>query len=585
MSVFEHEDKFKDIFLYWSSGSNSCQQMTINISDFDSFNLICVGSSSCQDMRVDMEFEDDVMNRLDHGRIHCVESASCDDLYVHTDSYLTQLFLYEHSDGVVMDNGAGYLSAFSNIVCVTDEWIRFDGLIETEDTVTDSIAEHYPKDDAMPCSDVTVLCDNDTVSRSCSMTHQISTSPIGHLFDDYADICTLINIQDLQQVTCSGECPSSPTPAPTAAPTGSPSAPPSAAPSAIPSMTPSTAPTVSPSNSPSAPPTAAPTASPTMIPTHSPSDSPSLSPTMSPTESPTQYPVVSNAYDMFFEMELELRALSEEEFSFIAESAVSFTQNVADFVAAGFDDDAIIHFQNVAANVTALSVLSIDDLGQMDSGQILSEITGNGGTLTISSTTECLEWACSYIIGFAEINGQQFNVSSFEHFVTGKLRSYFESKLVYANADGYESAVTVVVVDQSDEAMELYPEDLLSETKKEYVYFVLMGISGAIGMVGIFAFIYQSGCIPKLKPKVDHSRWSAWFAFALQFWDFASDISLSFELWTLPHLFGEDNRLILVSAIGSTVFLIMPYISNLRIAANIKKYVNQNEATATWYVD
>ena len=154
---------------------------------------------------------------MNHSQIHCIVSQACDDLSVVTNSMRTQLFMYQHSDGVVMDNGAGYLSDFVNIVCVTDEWIRFDELLETEDTFTDSIEEYYPDLDSYPCSDVTVICDNETtsLSESCTMTHQISLDPISSLFSKSEDVCTLINIQDLQSVSCNGICASSPTMAPT----------------------------------------------------------------------------------------------------------------------------------------------------------------------------------------------------------------------------------------------------------------------------------------------------------------------------------------------------------------------------------
>ena len=148
--------------------------------------------------------------------------------------------------------------------------------------------------------------------------------------------------------------------------------------------------------------------------------------------------------------------------------------------------------------------------------------------------------------------------------------AYFDSVDVDADADNYESAVTVVIDEHSVEAMELFPEDAIV-IEQEYIYFVLMGASALFAMVGVLAFIYQSGKC--LKPKVDSSRWAAWFAFALQFWDFVSDITLSYELWTESWSgFDSQELLIHISTIGSTAFVVIPYVSNLWIAANIKKY-------------
>ena len=244
-------------------------------------------------MAVNLRFSEIDLIDTDYGEIHCVESMSCDDLYLSTDSYQTQLYLYQHSDGVVMDNGAGYLSEYDNVVCVTDRWIRFDGLVETEDTVTDSIEEFYADDDSFPCSDVTVLCGNETVSKSCSMTHEITFDEIDHLFDDNSDLCYMVNIQDLQSVSCNGACPSSPTLSPTAAPTQSPSLAPSIAPSAPPTVSPSLAPSMAPSIAPSAAPTDLPTSDPTTDPSADPSSEPTADPTSTPTSAPSAAPTHS----------------------------------------------------------------------------------------------------------------------------------------------------------------------------------------------------------------------------------------------------------------------------------------------------
>ena len=161
-------------FLFWEitithfSGSGGCQQMTVNVTNTHSFQLICPTTDSCSDMTVNLRFDDIDADRNNSGVIYCVDQSSCDNLYFRTNSRLSQLFMYRQSDQVIMDNGAGYLSDSENILCITDDWIRFDGFLETEDTIMDSIAEYYPDDDAFPCSDVKVLCGNETISKSCS---------------------------------------------------------------------------------------------------------------------------------------------------------------------------------------------------------------------------------------------------------------------------------------------------------------------------------------------------------------------------------------------------------------------------------
>ena len=238
------------------------------------------------------------------------------------------------SDNVIFENGAGFLSDFENIVCITDEWIRFDGFLETEDSVMDSIDEYYPDEDSFPCSDVTVFCGNATVHKSCSMIHETTLDPISALFDDDEDVCTLINVQDLHTVSCHGECPSSPTSAPTVAPTDSP--------------------TASPSRSPSETPTNSPTAMPSV--------SPTTDPTPSPSQSPTQFPTVTNPHDYYIEMQYEIGQLSDDHYLWISDSVNGFAQNLSAMIVAGFAADDFIEYRFIAVNVTKFNNEKIDDL-------------------------------------------------------------------------------------------------------------------------------------------------------------------------------------------------------------------------------
>ena len=427
------------------------------------------------------------------------------------------------------------------------------------------------------------------------MTHEMTLDPISSLFDDDEDVCTLINVQDLNTVSCHGECMSRPTLAPTIAPsdapTFSPSAAPSTPPTAAPSDTPTLAPTLSPSAAPSYSPTTAPstapTFSPTTVPSESPTDAPSQAPsdapTAAPSESPTQYTVTHSDFDSFFEMTFDIYGLNDDENELIAHSANSFIQNVTEFIESAFDDDDIVEFRYIDVNVTAVNEEHISVLEQKEPAQILLKIQENDH-LSLSSTTICPFWACDYIIG-TEVSGMEFDISSCEQFVTQKMRNYFDSELFGVDADGETSAVTVMIADYSELAMELYPE-IISDEDEPYVYYGLVSISGTVALVGVLALLYEKGIIFCVKRKVDTSRWTAFIILGLQFWDFASDVLLSFELWFHDDLTNDDNRgrLILVAAIGTTTFIVIPYASNLWIAAHIRRYIKNNEAALTWYV-
>ena len=61
----------------------------------------------------------------------------------------------------------------------------------------------------------------------------------------------------------------------------------------------------------------------------------------------------------------------------------------------------------------------------------------------------------------------------------------------------------------------------------------------------------------------------------------ASDVTLSFEMWRRRNVLS--NMLVLASAVGSSLFIVIPFIANLFVAANIKTIVSGNEAARTWF--
>eukprot|EP01083_Nonionella_stella_P272138 922610_1 len=58
---------------------------------------------------------------------------------------------------------------------------------------------------------------------------------------------------------------------------------------------------------------------------------------------------------------------------------------------------------------------------------------------------------------------------------------------------------------------------------------------------------------------------------------FYSDIILTIEIWNTEIDLDEQHHMwLFVSAVGSTFFLVVPYIANLAYAARIKRRVNSN---------
>merc|ERR1740123_1670742 len=92
-------------------------------------------------------------------------------------------------------------------------------------------------------------------------------------------------------------------------------------------------------------------------------------------------------------------------------------------------------------------------------------------------------------------------------------------------------------------------------------------------------FPKRKGCFT-----VDDSKHMALIVFGLHFYDFSSDIYLATEIWRDNQIF--DNLFILIAGIGSVVFILVPYVYNLFVAASIKKrlmFITENESTKAFF--
>ena len=613
-------------------GTDSCNEFSANVTGFDSFDMYCVGTGSCQEVTVNLNIDPfQGANVRNHGIIHCVLPSVCDDLTLNTNSEFTQLIMYEFSRGTILNNGVGYLSTIENIECNTNRWIQLSSQLKTDSAVIQAVHNEYD-DVSFPCEDVIVQCDNETVARSCLMTYEYIGSDIVETLNNGTNDTFWVNMNVLYRITCNGECEESPTLSPTSSPTRAPSIAPSispsmeptpnptasptdlpsqsptfspsvaptvspiqaptkgpsmnptSAPSFSPSVSPTTAPSRAPSSSPTAAPSNAPSLSPSLAPSNSPSTAPSTAPSIapsdSPTESPTQFPTKSDAYDTYIEWQYMISGMNQNEWQFVVDDVKSFAANLSSLITDGFDDDVNIEYQYISVNVTGFNGFEVDNLYRMDWNS-REEKMEFGSDVEVLSYTNCTEPECLYLVG------ARFDKDSFSEFVTAKLQSYFNQNVFGLNVkassstDASASVAEFSVADLS-EAMELHPEP--STKNIDYTYHWLTGVSVMVGMVGVVAFFYQIGAISKVKRRVDTSRWSAWPALSLQLWDFSSDIVWSFDLWARPDVYDKEKRTILIAAIGSLTFIVVPYLSNLWTASKIKGHVHKNQAASTWYV-
>ena len=117
----------------------------------------------------------------------------------------------------------------------------------------------------------------------------------------------------------------------------------------------------------------------------------------------------------------------------------------------------------------------------------------------------------------------------------------------------------------------------------DYGLFVLLGVTASILIVGAAARVFNFGITLKCFGcyLVDNGRWSAVLMFGLQFYDWWSDLNLCRFIWYRADVFS--SRLVLISAMGSSFFVAMPFVVNLFIAANIKQLIRGNPAAVTWF--
>eukprot|EP01083_Nonionella_stella_P036869 100565_1 len=86
-------------------GKYSCINMDIHLANISSFNLYCLQHGACWDVNVTIDSNNNDTRHND-GIITCVSLHSCDHLVIATNSNQSQLIMYEHSEDVILNNGA-----------------------------------------------------------------------------------------------------------------------------------------------------------------------------------------------------------------------------------------------------------------------------------------------------------------------------------------------------------------------------------------------------------------------------------------------------------------------------------------------
>eukprot|EP01083_Nonionella_stella_P297067 1009058_1 len=566
-------------------GEETCSDIQVNVDNFNAFNLYCLSKGACNDAVINLNVSENADISDNDGIIHCVDENSCDRMEITTNSNATQLIMYEFSESVMFDNGIGYMRAENNVMCNMDKYIKYERSTDaTSAHILSLIKNEYMNFAHLPCSGVTVKCGGPG-DNSCIMNYDFMQNTLQSL-NESSDFCTYVNVHDLQTLVCKtevGTCIASPTSPPTPHPSMGPTQL-TSSPSSAPTQPPSSAPSQSPTKAPSQPPTQSPTLSPSQSPTLNPSKSPTVSPTPSPTESPTLAPTLSptrvptsdTAYDSYIDTVYVIKKLGDDVHQ-LMEDVEGVVQDVIDRIELGYNlaYDGDLAFQYFWIKVSQINHYKISEI--VKKNEIRDKIVASKDLLTLSSTIECDEWWCKKIT-----NDFKMRQQAFEQFVTNELRYYFAA----GTTDLNDSSENVQLNNELEFEVETFSDAKLLNVDEE-MDLMLYGtaiVACLIASIGACAFIHNKvdacGKIPGFSV-VDDGRFVSVIVFGLQLWDFSSDINLAIELWQIQDLF--DHILLLIAAMGSTAFVLIPYIANLIIASRIKNIIRNNQHAKGWF--
>ena len=503
-------------------GEDSCNELTVNVTDVSSFNLYCAATGSCQEVAINHEMSPGAMQYNppgDFDAVHCVLPEVCNDLKIDTtviDNF--KLFMYEFSRGVVLNNGFGYISDFGlNIECNTNRWLQFDGVLLTNSTVIQSVHNEY-ENELFPCADVEVQCGWRQI-RSCFMTYKFIGNDIVEKFSNDSDLAFPINMNDLYQLTCNGECYEPPTESPTSSPTNSPTA------------------------------------------------SPSPGPTMEPSTSPTFAPTSKDDYDYYVEALFEIGDINKSEIIDIANSLALFIGNISYSITAGFDANRALEFQDVWVNISEIN--QFGTLYLIEHPDVAKFNFLKDDHLDLKSYIKCSLMTCDYICD------DPFEWKPFQRFIESNIQQHY----------GSDFSVSVMEISGPFELYPPPDEiDYIFYVLLGFVgVFVIIALCAFIFNEGLVPTISPCHQVDSGKWTAVLSFATQFYDFV---GDISFSVDVWRTWFGLEDVDTETSRMIFASAIGSTSFIIIPYFANLYSASKIKGkqgVIGRNSSAQIWF--
>eukprot|EP01084_Bolivina_argentea_P302224 521648_1 len=136
--------------------------------------------------------------------IFCYTTNACDDIHIITNNQHTQVFMYQYSKNVIIDNGLGYNDTIQNIKCSNEaerRWFKVTtDRVRTNEEMT-KISRNCYESNALPCEDVTILCGD----FQCHMKYRYNISAETIVQSEYD--CLWMELNRATQVFCDGSCP------------------------------------------------------------------------------------------------------------------------------------------------------------------------------------------------------------------------------------------------------------------------------------------------------------------------------------------------------------------------------------------
>eukprot|EP01084_Bolivina_argentea_P061457 112312_1 len=322
---------------------------------------------------------------------------------------------------------------------------------------------------------------------------------------------------------------------PTISPTSAPTISPSDIPTAPPTNAPSISPTINPTMFPTKVPLNAPTAAPTFLPSNYPSNSPSIAPSISPTISPTRFPTRSNAYNKTMGIIFLISNLTKDnkmrlvDLKHIQSEIIPLIETCYVNVPVGKTHLQYKQFQIVANlfsynyEIKDLYTLQIDSIIHYDSDQVRNDIA---------------------------------SISDTDQFLTDTRNIL---RLFYNNY-----ALFTVQINKSVEQVKSI----------NYMFYSLLAFIIICCVSSLIVFGYNK----KEGTKTDDANWIILILVGLQIIDFITDILLSNEILNTFGNNGYHKTLLLyIVAVGSIIFIVLPYSINVYFAFQIEKYVENNK--------